>query len=713
MKNLFPAMLIFAACLSGQNSPKADAAAQMAKNTLQQGATAGLPMSASINVADNVNVEAVLLPFSIANRVFGKDVAENYAVIEVNISNRSNDAGLIVQSILIDLQDWGFAGPTSSGPSVGGVSRSSQPKPFQSAASPLEVSSVEYRIVRGEMLDRQPNTWRNLSLRSIQALGSIGVAFAFPFTKDVATGIAAWNGAVVPAFQALFPDGLQAQMDRVSDYGFRNNKVIPQQSADILVAFFPIRRFLTPALEDIFKKSPALFFNPILIALDPEGRKAAKPLLKTLLKDVSDTDFENMLKEYSAVSVSQAQYDLDLAKVESSEAAVAADQAAISQDSANKANPATVAQHGQSLTSDQTLLGTWETRRDNDKQALDKAVYALAGNTLYGLLGSLSLNNVHLALRGIMTVDVNNVPGIITSIDCNKSGDTSTLIWAESGDLTCQMHGSFLASGTPVVAEAAKFGLTVGTIATGSTDALLNFKLTLPKPLDPQTPLTFTVTKKNKQGNTVESSKFAFTVPDYVLPAPSITKVDIGGSDNSTVTVTGADFYDTPKSPLTVNAHVTAPQGAKDQPVAKLTAQTLTQLQFEASTFPSGCYQVQVKSGSQLDKASTDKPPKDEFPWFLNAKIDFATLSGSTLTVALDQLFNLPDCGSTLTFRVVSDVASAAPSVINNPQFSTDGKTATLTVPALPSGAKSWKSVEALINGKPMTPAVTASITAK
>jgi len=85
-----------------------------------------------------------------------------------------------------------------------------------------------------------------------------------------------------PAAETLWPDGTIGQMNRISDVGFQVNKVIPKDSSDIIVAFFPIDRFLTPGLKKLFLKSPALFFAPGALALDPEARKALEPLVKQL-----------------------------------------------------------------------------------------------------------------------------------------------------------------------------------------------------------------------------------------------------------------------------------------------------------------------------------------------------------------------------------------------------------------------------------------------
>jgi hypothetical protein len=58
---------------------------------LQKAAKNGLPMSTQISVRDNVSAQAVLIPHGDARRIFGKEIAERYAVIEVNVGNKSAD----------------------------------------------------------------------------------------------------------------------------------------------------------------------------------------------------------------------------------------------------------------------------------------------------------------------------------------------------------------------------------------------------------------------------------------------------------------------------------------------------------------------------------------------------------------------------------------------------------------------------------------------
>jgi hypothetical protein len=713
MRNLLALLLIVLACVKGQTS-KDDAAAQAKKNELTNAASAGTPLPATINVSDKVNVEAVMLPRDVARRVFGKEVADNYAVIEVNISNRSNDAGLIVQSLFIDLHDWGLAGPMGFGIGPSGLNRASQSKPFQVKDSPLEVSSVEYRIVRGDLLDQQPWTKRNIGLRVIQVLGSVGTAFAFPFTKDVVAGIGAWNGAVVPGYQAMFPDGTQAQLDRISDYGFRNNKVIPQQAADILVAFFPIKRFLTPTLQQVFLNTPALFFNPALMVVDPATRRLLNPNLLNVFgtneNEEVDKQFKSLLEAYAALdqvalATTRQQLEVDLDDFAKDYAAKTQDQAAVDKDKRNsKADPAVADRNSKVLADDQNKLADDQKKLSNDKDTMAKLTEPLAKVHLYTFLSALSLNNVHVVLSGIMTVDVDNVPAIITSIGCDNDSQPA-LIWGDAGDRSCAIHGSFLSNGTPTIAEAATLGLTVGAVAASSNDGMLNMKITLTKQVPPNTVLTFQVNKKNKQGNTVESMKFPYTVPDCTLPAPSIHSVAVNGT---VVTVAGANFYNTSASPLAVTAHPIPPSGLADQKIEKPTS-TLTQIQFDDKAFGPACWQVQVKVGNAQAPESADKPPKDQFAVAPMPKIDAATLSGTKLTVTGEQFVDLAGCGVPLSFEVVSDAPGAKPQAIAKASISADDKQASFDVPVAPQGEK-WLDVHALLNGKQV---VTAKIITK
>jgi hypothetical protein len=259
------------------------ATAQKMKDAAQQGLPVKVETQGNLNVQDNVSLEAVLLPARVCQEVFGKEISRNYAAVEVTISNRNHDAAMIVHSIFIDYSDWALSG-LSTGTATS--SKANVLQPWQTGATKSQISSVEYRVARGQLLDRQPWTARNIVMRALVAAGSIGTAYTFATTnQDVIRGAAAFAGTVVPAAQALWPDGTIGQMNRISDVGFQVNKVIAKDSSDIVVAFFPIDRFLTPGLKKLFLKSPALFFAPGAMALDPEARKALEPLVKELAGD--------------------------------------------------------------------------------------------------------------------------------------------------------------------------------------------------------------------------------------------------------------------------------------------------------------------------------------------------------------------------------------------------------------------------------------------
>src|SRR5258708_39603091 len=85
-------------------------------------------------------------------------------------------------------------------------------------------------------------------------------------------------------------------MNRISDLGFRVDKIVPKESSDIVVAFFPLDRFLTAGLKDLFLKQPALFFSPYAMVLDPKARNVLTKYVAPLFKDDADKKafFQNL-----------------------------------------------------------------------------------------------------------------------------------------------------------------------------------------------------------------------------------------------------------------------------------------------------------------------------------------------------------------------------------------------------------------------------------
>jgi len=257
---------------------------------LQDAKAKGFAMPVDVTADGNVSVQAVLLPAPVCTALFGKAIAHQYAVIELTVSNKSPQAALIITSIFSDYSDWLLSGSNQALAAAGfpaqNVSSSSSSLQANPRTLANQVASIEYRIVRGEALDAQAWTGRNWSMRLLQFLGVVATGSEFAFKEvGVVKGIGAFTGQLVPAAQTLWPDATAAQLDRISDFGFRANKVIPKESSDIVVAFFPIDRFITPELKKLFLASPAVFFVPAAALVDKTVRAEIIGVLQRLVGD--------------------------------------------------------------------------------------------------------------------------------------------------------------------------------------------------------------------------------------------------------------------------------------------------------------------------------------------------------------------------------------------------------------------------------------------
>ena len=253
-------------------------------------------------VNGSVNVQALLLPYSMAKNIFGKRVAQVYAPIVLNINNTSPDAALLVQSIFIDYSEWALAGCTK--PPVGDPNKTAvaaqddvpagqSGKPTAPVSAPsasprfsankasserCEVVSAEERVVRQTLLDAQRWGWRAQLMRYLVFGGAVAAGLTWTagsrtnFPKVVST----FTGTIIPALDTAIPDPYIDQLNLLGDLAFRVNSTVPKENSTILVAFFPIRRFLTAPLAKIFQDDPAMFFTPNLWTLGGWDKKSAK-----------------------------------------------------------------------------------------------------------------------------------------------------------------------------------------------------------------------------------------------------------------------------------------------------------------------------------------------------------------------------------------------------------------------------------------------------
>jgi len=493
------------AAAQGSSSDKAVSAV---KDAAQKGFK--LPNTNSTDVTGNVSVEATLIPPGIAKTVFSKEVANNYAVIELTVSNRGSDS-FIVHTIFIDYSQWLLSGsspreqdnmlcpegaqhktadasygkPSVTEKKADDAPSQQQPPPHDCIGNRLQswqqqtrgnqINSVETRIVRDEVLNTQPWTTRNWVLRALQTAGSIATGFTFVTSNQSwIHGIGAFNGSVVPGLQTFWPDPTNTQMNLISDLGFKVNKVISKQSSDIIVAFFPIDRFLTPDLKSVFLSSPAAFFTPLAALIDPRTKDKLQPYVDYVFnKDVNDKD--------EPAQLSNLKKFLPMM--------VGADACSAQKGSDIKVDPKNVSAPPQPS----TLEDACQTAN---------------------LLNRLSLNTVRVVVGGTMTVDVDKVPPQITSVEITPADkETTETMWTKKGTLSGTIFGSFLGGGTPGVSGVPASELTIKRVEEGSNDTELHFTLTLASPLPEGTnKLTFQVSKTASAGSTVKSSTYDYAI---------------------------------------------------------------------------------------------------------------------------------------------------------------------------------------------------------
>jgi hypothetical protein len=151
----------------------------------------GIPIPAVSDVESSVSVDAVLLPSSTARRIFGKAISDNYAIVQLTISNHNQDAAMILQTAFLDYSHWlfsnNFQAPLQRSSAIATTT-------FQKANNPSQVASTEARLVRSDLQDAQYWTARNAFIRAVTAIGTVASGYQFLATdKDYISGISAFG----------------------------------------------------------------------------------------------------------------------------------------------------------------------------------------------------------------------------------------------------------------------------------------------------------------------------------------------------------------------------------------------------------------------------------------------------------------------------------------------------------------------------------------
>jgi hypothetical protein len=478
------------------------------KDTGSQKATPGatqsttIPLNTDLTVQANITAQAVLIPRKIAKAVFGGKIANEYAVVQLTINNKSPDAALIVQGVYIDYSRWALAG--------GGISNQPcleagtvDPKgKFTDCTQPSQVASEEYRVVRGQALNAQTWTWRNGIVRGLTLAGSVAGAYAFTVSgTKYPKAVAGATGTFIPGLGTFWPDQTIEQINRISDLGYQTNKVVSKQGSDIIVCFFPIDRFLTPGFKAIFLKEPALFLSPYELLVDKNAREQIFSPRLPLHSAVNPAEMLKLLGVDPDKLAEALPCYLRVTRKEQLAGELAREKAKQTGASALEAESAAEQAAEQAAKREALNCGIDEkTVRDLDT------------------LGAVSLNTIRIVVDGVMTVDTTTMQAKIdkVTIDADTAENTWTVKSGETNTITGTITGSYLTGGTPVIQEATADKITkIQMVADGSSDQTLKFSFVLGQSLKPDDHLTFVVEKASKDSKAapVESAPHLYVVP--------------------------------------------------------------------------------------------------------------------------------------------------------------------------------------------------------
>ena len=565
MKRVLTSLLL-TICFSGLAFSQDDDRTAKTKQLLDQAekSPGAKELHSQITVNGNVHVEAVLIPRVDARRIFGSEIANNYAVIELNIGNKSPEAALIIHGVFIDYSEWPLSGSSRS---VATPDRSTDS--YQESNFPSQVASEEYRVVRGQLLDAQTDTLRNRFLRWLTLAGNLAGAFTFSINEQgIVKGIAAATGVGIPGIATAWPDKTIDQLNRVSDFGFRSNKVIPKQGSDVIVCFFPIDRFLTPGFRRIFLNRPALFFAPLLMLADKDKavQKDVDAAVGDLIAglDLEVTDLRRTLPCYMTLNHPKdpgyvpCLNDFGLETVKDPK------------------------------TNEDTLRvkvrrdATGHEFKDANNRPIPDPTELKKFRTLMILkfIAGVSLNRVTVTIDGVMAIDVNTIAARIDEVDMDKSADCgdagSECFWtdvgADGGVRKGVIRGAYLNGGDIAIADKASLHIDeLKKIDEGSTDNELHFSFKLTAPIANQAKLHFTVTKPAPSADTkpLESNSFDL-VASY-----SPTAIMIGSATASPATLSSATLSEGKITVTVTRANSVAvtfnlhPDSGEDVPVPK------------------------------------------------------------------------------------------------------------------------------------------------
>jgi hypothetical protein len=460
----------------------------------------GQDLTTASDLSGSVTVEAVLLPPNVVKPIFGGEVAKNYAVISIIISNNDVKQSAVIHSAFLDYSHWLFSGVFAGLPGDDSLNIDTK---LQTPNKASQVASAEVRTVRTDFQDAQLRSPRAWVIHIATAIGASAASVTYATANDLfAPSVAAFNGVVVPAISAVWPDPSQNQLNLLNDVGFRTNKVIGAKQSDIIVTFFPLGRFLTRSMEKLYRKSPAAFFNPseelMTKKMDPEFKDMLEQLGKTGLlcsAQVSrDDNGKDKLARKQTAGANECSMNWEAVRTELLHALGEYERYyVLAKATAQPNRPVQVC------------------AREDDK--VQQACAAVS------LMGRMSLNTIRVVVGGTMTLDVATIPAAISGVTLTGENDASN--WKAGKTLSGTVNGTFLSAAALTVtagtdASGAKLTalpvVNAAALGTSATDSALPFTLTTSADIAPDSKLTFVATKTAQDKSVTASAPFTYAV---------------------------------------------------------------------------------------------------------------------------------------------------------------------------------------------------------
>lgn len=634
-----------------------DAQDAKTREMLQKAAQSPDAKKLPITVRNYVDASAVLIPARDASRIFGPEIGQHYAVVEVNVGNKSPDAALIIHSVFIDYTRWGMSGVVpDSGQSQQGDGQGHFDQ-YQTPTNSAQVASEEYRLVRGQFLNAQ--TWRTRSwvMRLLTLAGNVAGAYTFSLNEQgIIKGIAAFNGVVVPGINTAWPDTSQDQMNRINDLGFRANKMVPKGASEVIVCFFPIDRFLTPGFRKLFLKAPSLFFAPGLLLAD---KTMEKDVIRVLGDDLDMPPAALGASEGTVLQTLKGYLPCYLSILEDASPGLISKRESYYEQMKRDEIGLCLARFG--LT--QELDNNRPTGVLKPPPANLGTHTGFAAFMALDYLSQASLNRVHVTIDGSMTLDTSGlaakIEGVTFDAVAGCAGPEAPCFWSPvvaGGVRTGTISGSYLTDGKVSITGSGDVKVAdVTTISEGSSDQQLRFSFKLTQGASNGT-LTFKVSKQPRGSDKPIDSE-TFVVPisggngSTGLPPPHPTITDVKVKDDATLSVEGSEFFDTPTYSLDIN--LVAPDG-KEVTVEKSSVTIKDEKHLEVKIPPGadapGCWRVTAKvNGSPLGQ-----PPKNN-TFAALPTLSTATRDGDKIIVEGEGL-DAKDCrGNAPTFQLVNE----------------------------------------------------------